>query len=672
MPLPGGAADKYGNRYEALWTVACLAQVMDERAQAIRLEPPGQEGEGAEFWLRTRDALEYHQVKRQHSASGRWTLEDLAREGVLGHFWRRLSEPAARCVFTSAHSAFQLYELSDRARHAASFEEYERDFLKASEQRSAFEKLSRYWGAPARAVFEALKRVHAYTVSEEYLRATTESHLATLVDATPASALDTLAQLALESVHTELRACDVWHRLERRGFRRRRWESDPHVLAAVQAASDRYARSFHSPSVRGQVIPRDEAQLVLRVLERSAGKRGVLLCGEAGVGKSSVALQVVGALRQRGWPVLAFRLDTLEPRQLPEQVGADLCLPGSPVSVLAAVAQGRDCVLIIDQLDAVSLASGRNTWFFDCVDQMIRQAEGHSGLRVLLGCRRFDLDNDSRLRRLTEGEAGLDVVTVDRLSPTAVRTIVSGLGMSGEQLTGKQLELLSIPLHLSLLAEAARDPAARALDFATVKDLYDRFWRNKVRVASERLGCPVRWAEIIDALCAYMSERQVLSAPRSILDDWEADAAVLASEHVLVEDDSRYAFFHEGFFDYTFARRFVSRGHRLLPLLRGGEQHLFRRAQVRQVLLHEREADRDAYMADLSELLLGPDIRLHIKQVVLALLGGFTDPTEEEWNCVSPLIDSATDPASPLAWRRRRRGISPRPTASATNSRAWE
>jgi hypothetical protein len=40
-PLPGGPTDKIGNRYEGRWTVACMAHMGDERADAIRLESPG-------------------------------------------------------------------------------------------------------------------------------------------------------------------------------------------------------------------------------------------------------------------------------------------------------------------------------------------------------------------------------------------------------------------------------------------------------------------------------------------------------------------------------------------------------------------------------------------------------------------------------------------------------
>jgi hypothetical protein len=45
-----------------------MTDVMDERAGAICLEPPGAEGEGIEFWVQRGDKREYHQVKRQHSA----------------------------------------------------------------------------------------------------------------------------------------------------------------------------------------------------------------------------------------------------------------------------------------------------------------------------------------------------------------------------------------------------------------------------------------------------------------------------------------------------------------------------------------------------------------------------------------------------------------------------
>jgi hypothetical protein len=72
MSLPGGPADKIGNRYEEAWTVYAMAQVMDEQATMIRLEPPGVAG--MEFWIQRADWLEYHQVKRERSVGASWSL----------------------------------------------------------------------------------------------------------------------------------------------------------------------------------------------------------------------------------------------------------------------------------------------------------------------------------------------------------------------------------------------------------------------------------------------------------------------------------------------------------------------------------------------------------------------------------------------------------------------
>lgn len=126
-----------------------------------------------------------------------------------------------------------------------------------------------------------------------------------------------------------------------------------------------------------------------------------MLAGEAGVGKSGAVLQTVEGLKERGVPFLAFRVDRLAPTTLAEGIGDRIGLPGSPASVVAAVAGYRVSVLVIDQLDAVSLASGRNPELFEVVKEVIRQADDYPRMRLLLSCRRVDLDNDHRLRDLT-------------------------------------------------------------------------------------------------------------------------------------------------------------------------------------------------------------------------------------------------------------------------------
>ncbi|WP_016953846.1 NACHT domain-containing NTPase [Anabaena sp. PCC 7108] len=657
MPLPGGATDKIGNRYEGRWTVYCMIDVMDEKADSIQLEKPGEDG--FEFIVSRNGKLECHQVKRQKSGLGRWTISALQDDKVqvLSDFWTSLNNnPNVSCIFVSTQDANELTELANRARDAGDWEKFKSDFLN-KDLSGKFNKLLQKWGNCSEiAAFYALKRVRVETVGENLLVEIIESRLAALVEGDSKTIRLELAELALEKIHQELTTYDIWHHLEERGYRRREWGKDDHVLAAVDSVNSRYTSLLRETQViAGDVITRDEAQIAFEELTEK--KQSILLVGEAGVGKSGVMLQVLDKLQSQGIPILTFRVDSLKPTPLPDKVGEQLGLLGSPAIVLANIAQKRDCVLIIDQLDAVSLASGRNPEFFDCLDEIIRQVQGHPNIKLLLACRKFDLDNDHRLKRLSreKGIANAKPVIINRLSHIKVREIVTKLGLDSAQLSEKQINLLSVPLHLGLLSEIAESKTIDVLNFQTAKELYDEFLQQKTDKIKVRLGHSIQWTNVIDVLCDYISNEQPQSlyAPERIVDEFRDDARAMASEHILIwqNQSKQISFFHESFFDYAFARRFASRGQNILSFLgKKEEQHLFRRAQVRQILIHEREADFDSYINNIQELLTSPDIRFHIKQVVFALLATLNDPREEEWHIISPLIKNPTDTITKQVW----------------------
>jgi hypothetical protein len=184
-----------------------------------------------------------------------------------------------------------------------------------------------------------------------------------------------------------------------------------------------------------------------------------------------------------------------------------------------------------------------------------------------------------------------------------------------------------------------------------VKELYDAYWDEKQGRLRENAQREVAWNHVIDALCAYMSEHQELSAPESAIDDHRRDALAMASEHVLTIRDRRVQFFHESFFDYAFARRFAARGGNVLELLLSGEQQLFRRAQVRQILTYGRAENPERYLADLRALLTDPQIRSHIKSAVCDVLAQLTDPMDGEWQILAEALVSAPSPMAQAAWR---------------------
>jgi hypothetical protein len=643
MPLTGGATDKFGNRYEGLWTVRCLLEILDERADAIRLEPPGDEGDGAEFWFDKNGIREYHQVKRQIGAEGRWQLKPLKDKNVLHNFWKILqADPNNICVFISGHSAYQLEEIADRVRRSSCLDEFKINFLKAEDQKKSFELLlgKSYWNCSEENAYFALKRTYTRTVDEYSLRQSNESHAFSLVEGNPATVVDVLAEYALQMVHHTLTAHEIWHHLEtKHNLKRRQWHNDPHILAAIQNANESYLSPLQSLTIADKVIPREEANTVLQKIDANAS---VMVLGEAGVGKSGVMLQIVESLQTSGTPFLAFRVDTLSPTPNPKLVGEELGFLESPTNVLAAVAQSRKCVLLIDQLDAVSQTSGRNPEFFNCIEQIIKQARVHREMRLVIACRKFDLDNDRRFKQLI-GEKGIATpIAIGRLSHQTIKDFLAKLRLDTAGLTNKQLDLLSIPLHLSLLVAVIECNPTNSFTFQTAKDLFDQFWEEKQKELRARTGNPIQWTKVVDALCDYISQHQEdgLSAPQRVVDDYHHDAQLMASEHVLIWSNHQISFFHQAFFDYAFARRFASRGKNLISFLLEREQHLSLRTQVRQILLYEHDDERGLYLKDLQEVLAAPNIRFHLKQLILSLLATLDDPTPEEWYIVAPLIES--------------------------------
>ena len=94
MPRPGGEADKFGNRYESLWAVDAVLDLIGSQYVALTFEPLGDEAAGVEFFATNQSGThEYHSIKRQQ-ADGNWTINRLTqREGPRGEKHSRRPHP---------------------------------------------------------------------------------------------------------------------------------------------------------------------------------------------------------------------------------------------------------------------------------------------------------------------------------------------------------------------------------------------------------------------------------------------------------------------------------------------------------------------------------------------------------------------------------------------------
>ncbi|MFJ5228790.1 hypothetical protein ACIQBJ_02715 [Kitasatospora sp. NPDC088391] len=635
-PRPGGESDKFGNRYEGAWTVRQALDVLLGKARSITLEPLSPLGDGVEFVCHRDNGVQAHQVKRQNRNANSWTVLSLREKGIWENL--RLHVDAGRTFhFISTIPAGIVEELTDRARRADNATVFRREWLSA-ELGEQFDVLASdvVYGSADEA-WRMLRGLRVEWPNEREL-ADTNAVLAEQVLTGASGSLAALAvgDVLVNSLGSTLDASAILTGLRAHGLQ-------PVAPTAGAGAADSVAevtRKWRATVAMGllqPVIARSESDRLLE-LATGADRQTIVVTGAAGSGKSAVLHQAVDLLIASGTPVLAFRLDRLAAFTTTHELGLRVELAMSPVGALAAAAAGRPCVLVVDQLDAVSLVSGRSSEAFGPVADLITEAAVFPGMRVVLVCRAFDAQADPRIRQLTASDHS-EHLSVEPLADDQVDPAVHHLGFDPARLTSSQRALFRSPLHLFLLSQLT-DRRATVGVVHSDRQLLDEFWEAKRRRCELRLP-EVRFHEAISIVAAAMSSRQRLFAPVSVLDpdDLSASAKVLVSENVLVRDGDKLAFFHESFFDYAFARDWLRRNESLVEFLTGAEQELFRRGQVRQVLGHLRSQDEERFVEEVEALLTSPDIRYHLKQVALAVLGDLADPTAAEWDAVVRVLE---------------------------------
>lgn len=638
MPLPGGPTDKLGNRYELWWTVAQLERMLHGELDSIRIEDPGVAK--AEFVTHIGSRRELHQAKRSHR-SGKWSLASLAAADVqlLQVMHDQLVGNEDEFVFVSSSDARELAELAERARSAENAEEFETFFLQAKEALENLEALKRSWnscGTPT--AYDILRRIDVRTSDERSLAERVHVNAQALFLADPDDVCSKLRSIALDTVHETISRDVLVERLKKRGLNLRRLANVASASAVAADTTNRYLDGTRRRLIRHSLVRRPAAAELLAKLGTAAGDS--VLTGRAGSGKTGCIVDFLEQLTSRNVPVLAFRLDRIEPVSTTLELGQKLGLEESPALILAAAAQGREAVLVIDQLDAVSTTSGRATSFLEAVEGLLVEARGlrdRLPLHVVVACREFDWKNDHRLRHLLPAEH--TEVQVVEFTVDEVKHTLSESGFDATRFSNRQLELLRLPQNLSLFLESGFDPS-RAPSFSTAMELFDRYWDEKRRAAAAR-AAPVAdsWTDVIRTLVEEMAADQQLSVAREKLDHVPGDYLVqMVSEGVLTFDGRRYGFGHESFFDYCFARAYIAKEQSLVSFLTKSEQHLFRRGQIRQVLAYLRDADRGRYIRELRALLADVGIRAHVKDLALALLADVPEPADDEWTVWERLL----------------------------------
>ena len=629
--------------------VDAALDLIDGQYVDLVVEAIGDEAAGVEFFGTTSSGTrEYHSIKRQQ-AEGNWTINRLTQgkppsgRSILGDLVQKVQEGAIG-VFSSGTSASDLVRLLENARPSQSPEEFLARISGSGHLSGCFYQFIVPICNDVEDAYVALRYLRVQTKLEPDLIKDIERLIRSMFRTQTGAPPDTkvvrllMADFATDNLGARLTADSFLSELCSHGILLSPLSGHGTAGTQMRKLNRVYLQEVDALLINRAEIIREESSAAHSALLDNG--KSVMLEGTAGGGKSCVVAQVVKRLDSHDIPTLVIRLDRLtEADHSAQAVGVRRGLPDSPTITLGELAADQPSVLCIDQLDALSIVSARQQSAWNALNELLDEARNYPNMRILFACRSFDLEQDSQLRALVADEDRVARIRVGELDDDTIKCAIESSGIVVSPLDHQQVRLLSVPLHLYLFLEAAR---SGDFDFTSKGDLFDAFWQHKARSINNRFGGRSSvWPETIAALCDVMSERESLVAPDYALDEWPEVVEAMASEAVVQVQDGEIRFFHESFFDYSFARSFLRTNSDLVRWLESDQQHLFRRSQVRQVLafLRDRESDRPRYLQTLSALLGHAGIRFHIKKLVLDWLHALPDPTNEEWDIVEGLVD---------------------------------
>ena len=410
------------------------------------------------------------------------------------------------------------------------------------------------------------------------------------------------------------------------------------VTSAFKKGS--YELQDYTPTIQ-PVVHREEVDLIKNWIELKAStersSRLALLYGKAGIGKSIVMHDLLEKLQiNQEYLVLGLKSDQIEFVDT-EELSHNMHLAKPIEAVLAEKAkQYKRVILLIDQIDALSLSLSSNRTPLRSLLKLIGQIQDIPKVRVVISCRPYDLQYDPLLDNLRiENKWELKEFPKEKILDILKENNCK------ERISDNLLWFLGNPLHLFLFLKV--EPYEQLKDPLSTDSLYHQLWKKYVLDDSVRTVDKNHLLSLLDALVTTMYERQELSVPiRGYETEYNTELQYLFRNEILLRTKSgQIQFFHQTLFDYVYARRFTELRYNLLEILKGQHQGLFSRSAVKSILTFLREQNSNEYINIIEQLLYAKNgdgrdtYRYHLKSLALSNMAFFETPLQEEANFVS-------------------------------------
>lgn len=354
-----------------------------------------------------------------------------------------------------------------------------------------------------------------------------------------------------------------------------------------------------------------------------------LLVGNAGYGKSVVLKDLFALLKMKNIPALGIKVDKILNISSIKEIETELNITNGIIPTFRKISVNNELVvLLIDQIDALSQSLSSSRHAINSYDRLIKQLEVYPNVRIIISCRKYDLDYDPILRSYK----GKKIFRMSLLEIQQVDSVLSTIGVKINEKQTRLKEFLRIPLHLNLFCKVGL--IQKFDENITLSKLYDAIWEEYI---SNRNS--VELIKLLTNITNKMHEQQHIVVDKRVFDLEKSELNYLMHHELLKEStDNKIQFIHQTFFDYVYARTFISSGKDIADWLKNIHQGLFIRSQVKQIFAYLRDVDASTYIQSLTKILTKDEYRFHLKLLLMNDLGFYQNPLEQEKKLLSDHI----------------------------------
>ena len=402
-------------------------------------------------------------------------------------------------------------------------------------------------------------------------------------------------------------------------------------VRAQLASASAELRAWPTALPDGHEIPRPELADLEAIIDNSS-RSTIAVLGKPGSGKSALLANLAHRYEASGWPVLAIKADTLDSNLSSEtQLQEHLGLNARPSELLPRLAREHRVLLILDQLDALAVYLDLRTQRLSILLGMVRRIGRVDNIHIVLSSRPFEFKHDLGLQTVSAQSLSLELPGWNVVLPILE---ARGIHAAGWPETAQELMRTPQALKTYLTLSGPDTPEA----FGTYQEMLDHLWDERILA---RAGGPGR-GQLASRIAEQMAYEETMWLPKARFDHRADDLRELEAASMLTTAKGRIGFAHQMVFDHALARSFAGGSARLSTYVLERRNSLFVRPKLWAGLNYLRAVDPSTYHRELVSIWNAPDLRRHLRYLLIEYLGHQANPTNRETRLMETVLGSQT------------------------------